>query len=162
LKLIVFIHQLRNRRDELELANDKNDRANKLQDHKKRLTKTLRSIRLIYASLLVGCAECIPLGILQIMYSLRVAEKDAWGSISLVTTWLGLGLKVAKVPELQTLWKYKKKQKKKCAALAAPERARATDEGTVGSIEATSTRPRPESIEMSQNIFSGPGSVVTI
>ena len=39
-------------------------------------------------------------GILQIIYSLRVAEKDLWGTISLVTTWLMLGLKISKVQEL--------------------------------------------------------------
>ena len=38
-------------------------------------------------------------GVLQIIYSLRVAEKDLWGTISLVTTWLMLGLKISKVEE---------------------------------------------------------------
>ena len=36
-------------------------------------------------------------GTLQIVYSLRVVEKDLWGTISLVTTWTMLGLKLSKV-----------------------------------------------------------------
>ena len=36
-------------------------------------------------------------GILQIVYSVRVTERDFWGTISLVSTWTCFGLKIAKV-----------------------------------------------------------------
>ena len=52
---------------------------------------------MIYSSMMVGAAECLPLGILQIVYSLRVGKLDVIGMLSLVTTWTMLGLKVAKV-----------------------------------------------------------------
>ena len=46
--------------------------------------------------MLVGAAEGIPLGILQIMFSLRVGSPDIMGMVSLVTTWSMLGAKIAK------------------------------------------------------------------
>ena len=61
----------------------------------------------------------------------------------------------AQVPELQGLWKYRKKQKKKCSSLAALQRA--TDGGDAGVLieadpvkqdSADPLRGRNESIEM--------------
>ena len=37
----------------------------KLQTHQKRLAHTTGSIYMLYASMMVGVAECVPLGILQ-------------------------------------------------------------------------------------------------
>jgi len=124
LKARVFLQQLRERRSQLAedtLEDGQTERAKKLKKHRKRLVKTTRAILLTYSSLMVAVAECLPLGILQVMYSLRVAKMDRLTAISLVTKWSLLGLKVAKVPELSVKWEYKKKQNKKCATLAAFE-----------------------------------------
>ena len=46
-------------------ASNPNKGAKKLKSHRKKLAKTQRSIHLLYAGLLVGFFECVPLGILQ-------------------------------------------------------------------------------------------------
>jgi hypothetical protein len=138
LKVQVFLAQLRERRNaltELDIEQSKVDR--KLKAHQKRLTKTSKSIQMLYSSMMVwmhrnlhssitqgtcsqvGAFECLPLGILQIIYSMRVAERSpkkinlmgmlglraitddnfgmCSGTASLVTTWFMFGSKVAKV-----------------------------------------------------------------
>ena len=43
---------------------------------------------MVYASALIGIFECLPLGFLQIVYSLRCHDaKDVMGTLSLITTW---------------------------------------------------------------------------
>ena len=42
----------------------------------------------------------------------------------MVTTWLQFGMKIAKVGEIPSLWKYRTKQKKKVAALEAVHQAK--------------------------------------
>jgi hypothetical protein len=95
LKVQVFLAQLRERRNaltELDIEQSKVDR--KLKAHQKRLTKTSKSIQMLYSSMMVwmhrnlhssitqgtcsqvGAFECLPLGILQIIYSLRVARLN--------------------------------------------------------------------------------------
>merc|ERR1711918_50908 len=86
--------------------------------------------------MMVGAFECLPLGILQIIYSLRVAKLNSekinlMGTLSLITTWFMFGSKVAKIPELHHLWEYREKQKKKCTSLAALKRATQVDDGAV-------------------------------
>ena len=67
LKVKVFIQQLRERRSELSALDEdvQTERSRKLKTHKKRLVQTTRSIHMAYTSMMVGIAECIPLGILQ-------------------------------------------------------------------------------------------------
>lgn len=96
-----------------------NKRLPALMKHNKRLVKTSRAIRLAYSSLLVGVAECIPLGILQIIYTQRAKMPGVMGILSLVSTALMLGLKIAKVSTLPAQWKYRKKQRLKIARLEA-------------------------------------------
>ena len=93
LKVQVFLVQLRERRNALaELDTEQSKVDRKLKAHRKRLTKTNKSIQMLYSSMMVGrhhnlhhsidsgacfqvgAFECLPLGILQIIYSLRVAE----------------------------------------------------------------------------------------
>ena len=47
--------------------------------------------------MMVGIAEGLPLGTLQILFSLRTGSPDIMGMLSLVTTWGMLGAKTAKV-----------------------------------------------------------------
>ena len=67
LKVKVFIQQLRERHSELSALDEdvQTERSRKLQTHKKRLVQTTRSIYMTYTSMMVGVAECVPLGILQ-------------------------------------------------------------------------------------------------
>ena len=66
LKLVLFMRQLRERQAGLDLlGSDHLEHANKLVKHRKQLTKTKRSLYLIYASIAVGIAENVPIGILQ-------------------------------------------------------------------------------------------------
>lgn len=85
------------------------------------------------------------------------------GMLSLITTWTMLGMKISKVPNLHGLWKYQKKQRKKCTRLEAEMQQFATvaaqiidedehyNEGTNSSahVEESSagTSRRPASIE---------------
>jgi len=118
----------------------------KLEKHNNRLTKIKRQIRLVYSSTLVGFFECLPLGVLQIMYSLQCSgQSDMMSQLSLVTTWLML------CSMLVTMWDYRKKQKKKVTLLLSLEKA--ADDGTEASMrpEEDQERAQPwnESIEMS-------------
>ena len=73
-KITVFVQQLRERRNILSSPDDqKSDRSEKLKVHQKRLISTSRSIKLIYASVLVACAEQVPMGILQ-----GILHMHAW------------------------------------------------------------------------------------
>ena len=95
LKVQVFLAQLRERRNTLtELDTEQSKVDRKLKAHRKRLTKTNKSIQMLYSSMMVprlcnlhsstdlracfqvGAFECLPLGILQIIYSLRVAKLN--------------------------------------------------------------------------------------
>ena len=95
LKVQVFLVQLRERRNALaELDTEQSKVDRKLKAHRKRLTKTNKSIQMLYSSMMVGrhhnlhrsidsgacfqvgLFECLPLGILQIIYSLRVAKLN--------------------------------------------------------------------------------------
>ena len=66
LKIMVFVEQLRERRDILGSLEDKEtDSSKKFRTHRKRLVSTARSIKMICGSMMVACAEQIPIGILQ-------------------------------------------------------------------------------------------------
>jgi len=155
IKAKMFRDQIRNRRKEFILDEEEQaDRIAKLKKHTKRFVKTKRSIHSAYASMLVGLAECLPLGILQIIFSLRCGVPDAVSQISLVTTWLMLGMKLVKCTELTSMWKYRKKQRKKVSLLTSLNAA-AQDGPDARVIQDTAktpgltTRPRPESVELS-------------
>lgn len=82
--------------------------------------------------------QCLPLGILQLIYAQRVEKSDFMDSLSLITTWLMLGMKISKIGELPTLWRYQKKQRGKVDRLEAIRQAshgtsseRLTSEGCV-------------------------------
>jgi len=154
LKGKMFRDQIRRRRTEFILdEKEQSDRIVKLKKHTIRFTKTKRAIQSTYASMLVGLAECLPLGILQIIFSLRCGVPDAMSQLSLVTTWLMLGMKLVKCTELTSMWKYRKKQRKKVALLTSLNTA-ARDGPDARVIEDTdtplarTTRPRPDSVEL--------------
>ena len=67
IKVRVFMQQLRERRNELSALDEGTltARQEKLQKHRKRLVKTTRTIHMTYTSMMLGVAECIPIGILQ-------------------------------------------------------------------------------------------------
>ena len=66
LKIMVFVEQLRERRNILRLLEDgETGSSKKFRTHRKRLVGTTRSIKMICASMMVACAEQIPIGILQ-------------------------------------------------------------------------------------------------
>ena len=67
IKVRAFIQQLRERRNELSALHEGTltARQEKLQKHAKRLVNTTRTINMTYASMMLGVAECIPIGILQ-------------------------------------------------------------------------------------------------
>jgi hypothetical protein len=129
LKIRVFMLQLRHRREDIELQRsasvdgaEESVRMQAIRKYKKRIIKTHRSIQLIYASFMIGIFECVPLGILQIIYA-QYKEQTSWiATISLITTWLMLGMKVSKVPDLYSLWEYKAKNKTKVQNLSALEK----------------------------------------
>jgi len=151
LKGKMFRDQIRRRRTEFVLDDEEqSDRIVKLKNHTKRLTKTKRAIQSTYASMLVGLAECLPLGILQIIFSLRCGVPDAMSQLSLVTTWLMLGMKLVKCTQLTSMWKYRKKQRKKVALLTSLNTA-ARDGPDARVIEDTDTplaRTRLDSVEL--------------
>ena len=63
-----FINQLRAHRDELNVLEGMQTlEGTKLKIHRQRLLETTREMHMMYASLLLGLAECLPLGILQRM-----------------------------------------------------------------------------------------------
>ena len=70
LKSRAFRDQIRSRREQFELE-EADKGAQKLQTHRKRYIHTKRTIVMIYGSMMVGLAECAPLGTLQIMLALR-------------------------------------------------------------------------------------------
>ena len=54
LKVVLFVQQLRERRMAFDsLDNEQTDAQKKLDTHRKKFVKTLRSVKMIYASLLV-------------------------------------------------------------------------------------------------------------
>ena len=97
----VFLHQLRNRRFVIDVTLDVSNMSNakkRLVKHQQRLHSTSKKIQMIYLAILVGLAENAPFGILQLIYSIRVAQigetMDALTTISVLTTWCMMGLKV--------------------------------------------------------------------
>ena len=96
IKLAVLFDQLRYRRAEISTFEDKSE----LMKRNKKLVQTRRTLHLIYASMLVGFAEvcplhvgqmdqvtdfwlqCIPIGILQLVYAQRMAKPDVMESLS--------------------------------------------------------------------------------
>ena len=67
LKAQVFRQQLQERQSELAALDEpvQTAQSRQLRKHRKRLLKTTRTIRMTYSSMMIGIAECIPLGILQ-------------------------------------------------------------------------------------------------
>ena len=66
LKIRTFVEQLRERRRNIfDETEEQTDHQRKLKAHAKKLVKTTRQINLLYSSMMIGAAECIPLGILQ-------------------------------------------------------------------------------------------------
>ena len=62
--------------------------ASKLLAHRKNLLRTKRKIQLMLSGLLVAAAENLPLGILQVVYSQRIASHlETMDMLSLITSW---------------------------------------------------------------------------
>ena len=61
IKIKVFIVQFRNRREQVWELDGLSKRAKKLRVHQKRLVSTGKTITMIYASMLIGGLECIPM-----------------------------------------------------------------------------------------------------
>ena len=53
--------------------------AQKLHKHRHRYVRVQRTIEMVYASTLIGVLECVPLGILQIMYALKIGQPEVIG-----------------------------------------------------------------------------------
>ena len=65
-KILIFIEQLRERRNKLaSLEDEETNISKKIRMHRTRLLHTARSIKMICGSIMVACAEQIPIGILQ-------------------------------------------------------------------------------------------------
>ena len=60
---------------------------------------------------------------LQLVFALRIEELDVTLALSLITSWCMWGMKISKVPYLQKLWSYKRKQKNKVMLLTASVRS---------------------------------------
>ena len=68
LKIRMFVEQVRERRSTIiDAIGEQTAYHRKLRAHKKKLVKTKRQVKLLYSSMMVGAAECVPLGILQSM-----------------------------------------------------------------------------------------------
>ena len=67
IKVKLFRDQFRRRQYEFSLGEEEHQtaRVKNLAKHRKRLVKIQRQILTVYAGMLVGIAECVPLGILQ-------------------------------------------------------------------------------------------------
>ena len=118
-----------------------------LHEHQERLFKTGLAIRTAYASLLVGFFECLPMGILQIVYAQKIPNTELMATILLVTTWTCLGLKIAKVSEIKRLWMYKTKQIKKIQSLKAQACTTGEDAAVLGDTKSP-RQGRNKSLEM--------------
>ena len=57
--------QVHKRRNDLDDPDDSSSKQ-KYRNHKKKLLSTTRTIRMTYASTMVGLAECLPIGVLQV------------------------------------------------------------------------------------------------
>merc|ERR1711871_874614 len=66
-----------------------------------------------------GLAECLPLGILQVIYIHIVPNTGILETLSLITTFYLLGSKFGKISELPKVHKYHKKQRRKSSQLEA-------------------------------------------
>ena len=99
------------------------ERARKLRNLQQKLAKTQRHEKLIYASILTGFAECVPLGILQMFFIIRTQDPHGiMGMLSLVTTWMMLGSKTVKISELPKTWSTMRKQKTRVSLLESLQR----------------------------------------
>ena len=171
LKVKILVEQLRKRRTEIEL--DDEESAGPLKRHKDRLIKTHRTLRLIFASMMIGFAEVCRQSVKTAAFAasliisrfvshptgmkvttvclcavpaarhpaddVYVEDEQPWfdghtvvrAAIAalhlfshprlcrLVTTWLQFGMKIEKIGEIPSLWKYRTKQKQKVVALEA-------------------------------------------
>ena len=106
------------------------DLAVKLLKHCKNHKRTSRAINSIYAGVAVAFTECIPLGVLQIVYMQRVDARELIQTISLVVSAAQLGAKVFKVVLLKDLLPYRSKQAKKVKKLEALVPNEAAQRGT--------------------------------
>ena len=88
---------------EFELDEDRHEHTNLLERHEKRLRKTKQAIKLIYITLMVGVAECLPMGFLQILYAQTVTKHDILATLSLVLTWFQLDMKLSKTVDIHGL-----------------------------------------------------------
>ena len=75
LKVRMLLQQLRERRNQFALEEGLDGRALKLQKHRQPLVKTSRKIHMTYSSLMVGCVEGLPLGVLQ---GANVVTQSLW------------------------------------------------------------------------------------
>ena len=129
IKIHLFIRAVRFRRDRIEsdpIAQDSKSLHAKLDKHKMNSERTTRRIHQIYAVIGVSVCENLPLGVLTMVFSVRMAQLDLWGIISLATSFWSLGIGMGSIPLLKDLLPYRKKQLGKIEqlkALIAPNEA---------------------------------------
>merc|ERR1711998_222479 len=116
-KIFALIRAIRLRRQEISFEEDQNSPGFKLIKHRKNLERCTRMIQGIYATLLVSVAENLPLGLIQLIYSLRLDKLDSTAKISLVTSWWSLGAGLGKVITLKDALPYRAKQTRKVKEL---------------------------------------------
>lgn len=98
--------------------------------HEKNHARTERAVHSIYAGLLVASAECLPLGILQIILAQRMGATSIMQTFSLITSWCQAAIKFSKLILLKDYLPYRSKQTRKIKDLkrivnGAPPSARA-------------------------------------
>jgi hypothetical protein len=113
---VIILHQ---RREEFDLG-DGNGMDNYTAKHMRRLNDSRKSIQTTRANLLVGSLEDAPFGVFGLLYLFKMGGMAAGKSnflqmLSVASSFLMLGVKVSKLPDLKRLMEYESKQKKKIA-----------------------------------------------
>ena len=85
----------------------------RLLKHRKNHARVNRAIRSIYAGAAVALGENLTLGILQVIYIMRVGSLGTMATLSLVTSACQFGAKVSKLILLKDYFPYRSKEAKK-------------------------------------------------
>jgi hypothetical protein len=117
LKIHAGILVFRRRQSEFKLGESELDAYT--EKHRKLLLDCQKSIKLIAANLLVGCLEDAPFGVLGLLYLLKMSQTGSGHSnllqmLSVASSFLMLGIKCSKLPQLKALLDSASKQQRKC------------------------------------------------
>jgi hypothetical protein len=115
LKVRTYLIILRQRRAEFTMDNLVRDAYS--AKHAERMLDARKEIKKTHADLLAGSLEDAPFGILGLLYLLKggtVAESHLLQMLSVASSFLMLGVKVSRLPQLVDFMEYEAKQKQKC------------------------------------------------